>query len=115
MKKVLFKLIFLFITFFVVLTNNMLVLADVSSYTVYSIKSDSSKMQIGEVTTDYEEARKLMNEYSNSINDELEEYDEQIDSIMFALGFKRRAYNELFMDTVVRHIFTYEAQALEIV
>lgn len=50
-----------------------------------------------------------------SINDELEEYDIQIDSIMFALGFKRRAYNELFMDTVVRHIFTYEAQALEIV
>ena len=50
-----------------------------------------------------------------SINDELEGYDAQIDSIMFALGFKRRAYNELFMDTVVRHIFTYEAQALEIV
>ena len=50
-----------------------------------------------------------------SIDDELEQYDAQLDDIMFALGFKRRAYNEIYGDTVMRHIFTYEAQALEIV
>lgn len=47
--------------------------------------------------------------------DELEVYDEQLDNIMFALGFKRRAYNEINGNTVIRHIFTYQAQALEIV
>lgn len=50
-----------------------------------------------------------------SPEDELEVYDEQLDDIMFALGFKRRAYNEIYGNTVIRHIFTYEATALEIV
>ena len=49
------------------------------------------------------------------IDDDLDEYIPQIDSIMFSLGFKRKAYNELYEDVIQRKIFTYEALALEVV
>ena len=50
-------LLLLFVSFFFVLTNNMLVLADnITYYTVYSVKKDGTKTQIGEVTDNYENA-----------------------------------------------------------
>lgn len=108
MKKVLFKVIFLFITFFVVLTNNMLVLADVSSYTVYSIKSDSSKMQIGEVTTDYEVAKKLMNEYDNSINDVAVIYkDDVLVNAYYASVTLNSSVIYMYEDASLKNKYTY--------
>ena len=63
-------LLLLFVSFFFVLTNNMLVLADnIKYYTVYSVKKDGTKTQIGEVTDNYENALKLMNEYNNKVDD----------------------------------------------
>lgn len=63
-------LLLLFVSFFFVLTNNMLVLADnITYYTVYSVKKDGTKTQIGEVTDNYENALKLMNEYNNKVDD----------------------------------------------
>lgn len=48
-----------------------------------------------------------------TINDDLFGYAEDLDEVMFSLGFKRTAYNELVIDTTIQHIFTYEAVALE--
>lgn len=46
-------------------------------------------------------------------NDDLHPYCSLLDKKMYELGFKRRAYNELWVDQMVQHIFTYEAMALE--
>lgn len=40
-------------------------------------------------------------------------YSSLLDAKMFELGFKRRAYNELWIDDLCQLIFTYEATALE--
>lgn len=37
----------------------------------------------------------------------------QLDDLMFSLGFKRRAYNEIVDFEKAQYIFTYEAMALE--
>lgn len=40
-------------------------------------------------------------------------YASLLDAKMFELGFKRRAYNEMWVDQMCYLIFTYEAMALE--
>lgn len=50
-----------------------------------------------------------------SMDDELEQYIPQLDSLMYSLGFRRRAYTELNEDLLQRRIFTYEGIGLEIV
>lgn len=45
--------------------------------------------------------------------DDLYNYTSLLDKKMFELGFKRRAYNELWIDQICQLIFTYEATALE--
>lgn len=44
---------------------------------------------------------------------DLNPYTSLLDAKMYELGFKRRAYNELWIDQMGQLIFTYEAMALE--
>lgn len=46
-------------------------------------------------------------------DDDLYPYSSLLDNKMFELGFKRRAYNEFWVDQTCQLIFTYEATALE--
>lgn len=48
-----------------------------------------------------------------NMDDDLYSYSPLLDEKMFELGFKRRAYNELWVDETCQLIFTYEATALE--
>lgn len=45
--------------------------------------------------------------------EELSRYAQQLDSTMYALGFRRITYNELWYNTQCQLIFRYEATALE--
>lgn len=48
-----------------------------------------------------------------TINDDLFQYIEPLDQLMFSLGFKRKSYNEIIDNPIVQLVFTYEALALE--
>ena len=52
---------------------------------------------------------KLWAKPTENVNEEIY----QIDDLMFSLGFKRRAYNELIDFEMAQYIFTYEGLALE--
>lgn len=40
-------------------------------------------------------------------------YAQELDKLLFGLGFKRTSYNELYFGTKLCMIFTYEAKAIE--
>lgn len=46
-------------------------------------------------------------------DDDLYPYCSLLDNKMYELGFKRSAYNEMWIDQTCQLIFTYEAMALE--
>lgn len=102
------KFILLFISVFFIFTNSMIVAADVSSYTVYSIKMDGTKTQIGEVTTDYEVAKKLMNEYDNKITDTAVIYknDKLVNAYYGVVSLNSEVLN-IYEDSSLKNRFTY--------
>ena len=108
MKRFVYASLLIFISIFFIFTNNMIVVADVSTYTVYSLKTDGTKTQIGEITTDYEVAKKIMNEYDNKITDTAVIYknDELVNSYYGVISLNSSVLN-IYEDSGLKNKYTY--------